>query len=139
MKINRLLVVMSLALISHHQLQADFHDHIGLQLWSLRATALTKGLPASLDFAKKWGVVELEGALVTPNMTAEQVRAALDARGVPCAPIRTLEQVFASPEGRAAVQVVDDPVHGELQLVANPIRLDGQQLPVREPPPALPT
>ena len=82
MKINRLLVIMALALISQHQLQARFHDHIGLQLWSLRATALTKGLPASLDLAKQWGVVELEGALVTPNMTPEQVRAALDARGL---------------------------------------------------------
>jgi crotonobetainyl-CoA:carnitine CoA-transferase CaiB-like acyl-CoA transferase len=35
------------------------------------------------------------------------------------------------------VQMVDDPVHGSLRLVADPIRFDGLVLPVRLPPPAL--
>lgn len=61
----------------------------------------------------------------------------LEARGVPCAPVRTLDQVFASPEGEAATQSVHDPVHGELRLVANPIRINGTALPVRLPPPPL--
>lgn len=61
---------------------ADFHDHIGLQLWSLRATTLSKGLPASLDLVKSWGLTEVEGGGGTAGMSAEQIRAALDARGL---------------------------------------------------------
>ena len=61
---------------------ADFHDHIGLQLWSLRATTLTKGLPASLDLVKGWGVTEVEGGGGIGSTTMVQYRAALDARGL---------------------------------------------------------
>ena len=61
---------------------ADFHDHIGMQLWSLRATTLTKGLPASLDLIKDWGITEVEGGGGIGSMTMEQYRAALDARGL---------------------------------------------------------
>jgi crotonobetainyl-CoA:carnitine CoA-transferase CaiB-like acyl-CoA transferase len=45
--------------------------------------------------------------------------------------------VFGSPEGLAVVQDVPDPVRGALRLVANPIRLSGELLPVRLPPPLL--
>jgi len=62
--------------------RADFHDHVGIQLWSLRATTLTKGVLASFDQIKSWGLVEVEGSLTTDKMTPEQVRAALDARGL---------------------------------------------------------
>lgn len=62
---------------------------------------------------------------------------ALEAAGVPCALVRTVEEVFASPEGAATVQDVDDPVRGPLRLVAEPIRLDGATPPVRIPPPRL--
>jgi crotonobetainyl-CoA:carnitine CoA-transferase CaiB-like acyl-CoA transferase len=61
----------------------------------------------------------------------------LDAAAVPCAPVRRLDEVFASDEGAATVQEVDDPVRGLLRLVADPIRIDGQRLPVRRPPPTL--
>ena len=61
---------------------ADFHDHVGLQLWSLRATTLSKGLPASLDLAKGWGITEVEGGGGIGSVTMEQYRAALDARGL---------------------------------------------------------
>ena len=61
--------------------------------------------------------------------------AALEAAGVPCAPIRRLDEVFAAPEGAALVQTVDDPVRGALRLVADPIRLDGATTPARRPPP----
>jgi crotonobetainyl-CoA:carnitine CoA-transferase CaiB-like acyl-CoA transferase len=59
----------------------------------------------------------------------------LEAAGVPCAPIRRLDEVFASPEGAAAVQTVHDPGRGLLRLVADPIRIDGSVPPVRRPPP----
>ena len=59
----------------------------------------------------------------------------LEAAGVPCAPIRRLDEVFASPEGAAAVQTVADPGRGPLRLVADPIRIDGSVPAVRRPPP----
>jgi crotonobetainyl-CoA:carnitine CoA-transferase CaiB-like acyl-CoA transferase len=59
----------------------------------------------------------------------------LEAAGVPCAPIRRLDEVFASPEGSALVQEVPDPVRGMLRLVAEPVRFDGATAPVRRPPP----
>lgn len=69
-------------------------------------------------FASEW-IVELETA------------------GVPCALVRSVEEVFASPEGVATIQEVDDPVRGALRLVAEPIRIDGSIPPVRMPPPRL--
>ncbi|MGH2673162.1 MAG: CaiB/BaiF CoA transferase family protein [Actinomycetota bacterium] len=61
----------------------------------------------------------------------------LEVAGVPCALVRTLEEVFESPEGAATIQEVDDPVRGALRLVAEPIRIDGAIPPVRMPPPRL--
>jgi crotonobetainyl-CoA:carnitine CoA-transferase CaiB-like acyl-CoA transferase len=60
----------------------------------------------------------------------------LERAGVPCAPIRSLDEVFAAPEAMAAVQRVADP-RGELALVADPIRVGGERLAVRRPPPRL--
>ena len=60
---------------------ADFHEHVGLQIYSLRATTKASGLPASLDLAKGWGCTEIEGGIGGP-LTAEQVRAELDKRGL---------------------------------------------------------
>lgn len=62
---------------------------------------------------------------------------ALESRSVPCAPVARLDDVFASPEGSATVQAVDDPVRGRLNLVASPIRIDGDRAEVRMPPPRL--
>jgi crotonobetainyl-CoA:carnitine CoA-transferase CaiB-like acyl-CoA transferase len=62
---------------------------------------------------------------------------ALEAAAVPCAPVRTLDEVFASPEGASSVQEIADPVRGVMRLVADPIRVDGSVMPVRLPPPAL--
>jgi crotonobetainyl-CoA:carnitine CoA-transferase CaiB-like acyl-CoA transferase len=63
--------------------------------------------------------------------------AALEEVSVPCAPVRTLDEVFASPEGAAAIQAIDDPERGSLRLVADPIRVDGRVPPARMPPPRL--
>ncbi len=62
---------------------------------------------------------------------------ALEDAAVPCSPVRTIDEVFASPEGAAAVQEVEDPERGPLRLVADPIRIDGERLPARLPPPRL--
>jgi crotonobetainyl-CoA:carnitine CoA-transferase CaiB-like acyl-CoA transferase len=61
---------------------------------------------------------------------------ALTAAGVPCAPVRALDEVFASPEAESVVQRVSD-ARGELRLVADPIRVGGALLGVRRPPPRL--
>jgi sugar phosphate isomerase/epimerase len=61
-------------------LKAAFHDHVGLQLYSLREMAKESPLPA-LDQAKAFGIIEVETA-GTGNLTAEQFRAALDERGL---------------------------------------------------------
>ena len=62
----------------------------------------------------------------------------LSAAAVPCAPIRTIDEVFASPEGATAVASVPDPIRDVvLKLVRNPIRFDGEALPIRLPPPVL--
>ena len=63
--------------------------------------------------------------------------AALEDAGVPCAPIRRMDEVFASPEGAAMVTTVEDPARGPLRLVADPIRLDGDRSSVRRPPPGV--
>jgi crotonobetainyl-CoA:carnitine CoA-transferase CaiB-like acyl-CoA transferase len=61
----------------------------------------------------------------------------LDGAGVPCAPIMAMDEVFASPDGAALVEQVDDPMRGPLRLVASPIRFDGVAAPTRTPPPRL--
>jgi crotonobetainyl-CoA:carnitine CoA-transferase CaiB-like acyl-CoA transferase len=63
--------------------------------------------------------------------------ALIEEAGVPCAPVRTVDEVFTSPEGAAMVQEVDDPARGVLRLVANPIRVSGRLTAVRRPPPRL--
>ena len=68
------LLLLTLALLAT-RVRADFHDHIGLQLYSLRANTLAHGLPSSLDLIKGWGITEIEGALTTAGMTPEQVHA----------------------------------------------------------------
>jgi crotonobetainyl-CoA:carnitine CoA-transferase CaiB-like acyl-CoA transferase len=64
--------------------------------------------------------------------------ASLEAAAVPCAPIRTMDEVFAAPEGAAAVGSIPDPGRETtLRLVHDPIRFDGERLPIRTPPPRL--
>lgn len=57
--------------------------------------------------------------------------------GVPAAPVRDLAEVFASEEGRAAIQELRDPVRGLLRLVRSPVRFDGVAETSSTPPPRL--
>lgn len=104
------------------------------------------GLPALATddrFATNGARVEHRDALIPQLVDAFRTRdaadwlAALDAAGVPCCEVRRLDEVFASPEGRATLQRIADPVHGDIDLPMDPIRIDGRPLPVRLPPPAL--
>jgi crotonobetainyl-CoA:carnitine CoA-transferase CaiB-like acyl-CoA transferase len=70
--------------------------------------------------------------------SADEWIEALEGASVPCAPIRAMDEVFASPEGAAIVESVDDPARGTtLRLVRNPIRFDGRVLDTRRAPPLL--
>ncbi|MDH5522178.1 MAG: CoA transferase, partial [Acidimicrobiia bacterium] len=62
---------------------------------------------------------------------------ALSAAGVPAAPVRTLDQVFESPEGRATVVTVDDDERGDLRLVRSPWRGIGLGEDQHQAPPRL--
>jgi crotonobetainyl-CoA:carnitine CoA-transferase CaiB-like acyl-CoA transferase len=69
--------------------------------------------------------------------TADRWLNELAEAGVPCAPVRRIDEVFTSPEGAGSVLVVTDPSRGPLRLVRSPIRIDGRELPARLAPPRL--
>jgi len=81
-------------------------------------------------------LIPLLSAELAGRSAAEWLEA-LEAAAVPCAPVRKLDEVFASAEGAAAIQEIDDPARGLLRLVADPIRVDGRVPPARFPPPRL--
>lgn len=58
----------------------DFHDHIGMQIWSLRETAKTD-TAAALELVKGYGLKEIETAGLG-TLTLEQYGAAVKARGL---------------------------------------------------------
>ncbi|WP_409525766.1 CaiB/BaiF CoA transferase family protein [Nitrincola sp. MINF-07-Sa-05] len=63
----------------------------------------------------------------------------LEAVGVPCGPINTLDQVFEDPQVKhRSVEIsLPHPEAGEVKLVSNPIRFDGQALNAQSAPPLL--
>lgn len=74
------------------------------------------------------------------GFTQAQLIAALEAAGVPCGPVNTVDQVFAEPQAVARGLVVEQTrpdLTQPVRTVANPIRLDGAPLVAAAPPPAL--
>jgi len=65
--------------------------------------------------------------------------AALEAEGVPCGPINTLDQVFETEQVRHRGMVVElpHPSGGPVRMVANPIRLSETPVAYDRPPPRL--
>jgi len=59
---------------------ANFQEHIGLQLWSLR-TQMQENPRAALDLAKSYGITEVETA-GTGNLSVTQFAAELRSRGL---------------------------------------------------------
>ncbi|MGH8872681.1 MAG: CaiB/BaiF CoA transferase family protein [Acidimicrobiia bacterium] len=57
--------------------------------------------------------------------------------GVPAAPVRSIDEVFESPESQAMVSRVEDPVRGVLSLVGSPIDNIGLDGDSTRPPPRL--
>jgi len=66
---------------------------------------------------------------------AEEIRDA----GVPCGPVNTLADVFTDEHvlGSGILQDLDHPSAGPLKMLASPILVDGERLPIRHPPPTL--
>lgn len=66
---------------------------------------------------------------------AEEIRAA----GVPCGPVNSLSDVFEDEHvlGSGILQNLDHPSAGPLKMLASPILIDGERLPIRRPPPTL--
>lgn len=60
--------------------KVNYHDHVGLQLWSLR-DQIKADVPAALDWVKARGITEVETA-GTGNRTAEEFLVLLQDRGL---------------------------------------------------------
>jgi crotonobetainyl-CoA:carnitine CoA-transferase CaiB-like acyl-CoA transferase len=77
--------------------------------------------------------VELHAELAAAfrTRTAAEWLEKLEAASVPCGSIRSLDAVFASAEGQATIETVEDPSRGSLRLVAGPLRLRGMDRIVR--------
>ena len=65
----------------------------------------------------------------------EEIRAA----GVPCGPVNALSDVFEDEHvlGSGVVREVEHPAAGLLKMLASPVLVDGERLPIRRPPPTL--
>ena len=76
---------------------------------------------------------------VTATRTTDEWVAAMEAAGVPCGPINTLDRVFADPQVQARGVRVDmaHPLADKVSLVANPIRMSESPVQYRRPPPML--
>ena len=66
---------------------------------------------------------------------AEEIRAG----GIPSGPVNTLADVFADDHvlGSGILQNIDHPSAGHLKMLASPVLVEGERLPIRHPPPAL--
>ena len=71
----------------------------------------------------------------TSDEWVEEIRSA----GVPCGPVNTLADVFEDEhlKGSGILTEVEHPVAGALKLLASPVLVDGERLPIRRPPPTL--
>jgi crotonobetainyl-CoA:carnitine CoA-transferase CaiB-like acyl-CoA transferase len=83
-------------------------------------------------------LVDLIRGATTARGTADWI-AAMEAAGVPCGPINTLDKVFDDPQVRARGMRIElpHPVAGTVPLVANPIRMSASPVSYHRAPPAL--
>lgn len=74
----------------------------------------------------------------TRRFTMEELIQQMNAAGVPCGPILTIDQVFANPQVQhlGMAQTVQSPRYGALDLVRAPMRLSRTSTSLRRPAPA---
>ena len=111
-----------------------FCEVAGHPEWSADARFATN----SARVANRAELVPLIRQVTVFRTTAEWI-AALELAGVPCGPINDLAQVFADPQVQARGTRIRmaHPLAGEVDLVANPIRLSRTPVDYRRPPPLL--
>ena len=73
---------------------------------------------------------------VVASAPREVLLAKLDAAGVPCAPVLTIDQVVLQPQ-TVAVGMLQETPGAALPLVGLPLEFDGVRPPLRTPPPTL--
>jgi crotonobetainyl-CoA:carnitine CoA-transferase CaiB-like acyl-CoA transferase len=80
-------------------------------------------------------ILEEEFRKKTADEWVEEIREA----GVPCGPVNPLADVFSDDHvlGSGMLRDVKHPAAGTLEMLASPILVDGERLPVRRPPPTL--
>jgi len=81
-------------------------------------------------------------ALLKPaflKRTASEWLSALEAAGIPCGPINTLDKVFAEPHVQAREMLIemDHPTIGKLPLVGSPLKFSDTPVKYKLPPPKL--
>lgn len=71
--------------------------------------------------------------------TADEWTGIVRGAGVPCGPVNTLTDVFEDEHvlGSGMLQEVEHPSAGLLKMLASPVMVDGERLPIRRPPPTL--
>jgi crotonobetainyl-CoA:carnitine CoA-transferase CaiB-like acyl-CoA transferase len=71
--------------------------------------------------------------------TADEWVEKLQRAGVPCGPVNTLTDVFSDEHllGSGMLQEIEHPSAGLLQMLASPVLVDGERLPIRRAPPTL--
>lgn len=82
-------------------------------------------------------VAELQGEF--SKRKAEEWISTIREAGIPCGPVNTLSDVFSDEHvlGSGILQEVDHPAVGMLKMLASPVLVDGERLPIRRPPPTL--
>lgn len=85
---------------------------------------------AALDYVTNWTMAQPSRAACT---------AALDAAGVPCAPVNTIDEVIADPQTKARGMIVeqDHPILGRVRLPNLPFRFSDCDTSPRSPAPLL--
>lgn len=80
---------------------------------------------------------EIEAVMKTRS--SEDWIVQLNAAGLPCGPIYTIDQMFDDPQVRhlQVTRTVTSPQLGELELVAQPLIVSGVDFQIRAPAPAL--
>jgi crotonobetainyl-CoA:carnitine CoA-transferase CaiB-like acyl-CoA transferase len=115
-------------------------------IWQRLCPALGRADLANDErFAKNANRVENRDELITilaeifrTRTTAEWI-AALNQAEVPCAPIQTIDQVFAAPQvqHRKMLVEVDHPTAGRLKMAGIPVKFSATPASIRLPPPLL--
>src|SRR5215207_3345397 len=80
-------------------------------------------------------ILQQEFSKRTADEWVEEIREA----GVPCGPVNALADVFADEHvlSSGILRDVDHPAAGRLRMLASPVLMDGERLPIRRPPPSL--